>query len=157
MKIKEGDLFEIVYNPHFKIKGYYINLEKFGENSFILKYKNFISENIDSCVISKDTHIRVIGKLENHIYLITNTINGKQYIGRTCNSVEERLKNHFRESSKPYSQTALHKDMQIYKKENFIIEKLYSFYASRQRDANKIEQEFIKKYNTKIPNGYNIA
>lgn len=157
MILKEGDLFEIVFNSHFKVKGYLINYEQYSQDFFKIRLRGFIDNKENTYVIKNNTYIRYIGKVENHIYIITNILNGKQYIGRTCNSIEKRFKHHFTESKQLYSQTALHKDMQLYGKQAFKIEKIYSFYADRQKDANKVEQEFIKKYNTKIPNGYNMA
>lgn len=46
--------------------------------------------------------------------------------------------------------------MQKYGIDNFKVEKLYEYYANSPREANKVEQEFMKKYNTKIPYGYNV-
>ena len=35
-----------------------------------------------------------------YIYVITNDINGKQYVGKTNNNIEERFREHVRDSRK---------------------------------------------------------
>lgn len=157
MEIREGDLIEIIYNPQFKEKGYFISGRKYSKNLIIIRIREFISGNEKNCSITPKTYIRYIGKVKNYIYCITNKINGKKYIGRTSKSIKERFISHLHESKYPYSQTPLHIALRKYGKDNFEIEELFSYYADRQKDANIIEQNYIKKYNTKIPNGYNVV
>ena len=153
--IQEGDLIEIVYNPHFKLKGYFISAQPSFSNSFLVKYYDFISGEQKSAVVSTNTVIRNKKRIKNYIYCITCTVTNKKYIGRTSGTIEERFKQHFHESKQPYSQTPLHVDMRKYGKKYFCIEKVCEYYADRQKDANKVEQEFIRMYNTQVPYGYN--
>lgn len=153
---KRNDLIEIVYNPQFKYKGYFLDIVKNCEDSYTIKMKDFITGRIDYYNISKNTEVKVIGRVKNSIYLITCLINGKQYIGRTLNSVQQRFRNHISQS-KTNANTPLHIDIKKYGEDNFKVETLFEYYADRQKEANKTEQEFIRKYNTAYPNGYNVS
>lgn len=148
--MKEGDLIEVYYNPHFKFKGYF---QKF-ENNYVY-VKDLRTQKIDFHDINV-TKIYYVNT-KNTIYVITNLINGKQYIGRTIGTIENRLRQHKNESKQPWSQTPLHIDIQKYGIENFKIQKLYEFSADTQRIANIPEKFFIKKFNTKQPFGYNVV
>lgn len=55
------------------------------------------------------------------IYLITNIVNGKKYIGRTKRGIEHRFRAHLH-SSKQGSNTYFHKAIRKYGKENFKLE-----------------------------------
>ena len=153
---KQNDLIEIVYNPQFKYKGYFLDIVKNCEDSYTIKMKDFITGRIDYHNISKNTEVKVIGRVKNSIYLITCLINGKQYIGRTSTTVEQRFRSHISESRK-YPITPLHIDIKKYGEDNFKVETLFEYYADRQKEANKTEQEFIRKYNTAYPNGYDLS
>ena len=57
------------------------------------------------------------------IYKITNNINGKCYIGKTTKTIEERFKEHLKESSLERAKDRpLYRAIQKYGKENFSIE-----------------------------------
>lgn len=84
------------------------------------------------------------------IYLITNQINGKQYIGQSIHP-EKRFKEHCQNSCQYNS--LIHAAIQKYGKENFaikILEEDISNYDER-------EQYWIQFYNTLVPHGYNIS
>lgn len=89
------------------------------------------------------------------IYKITNLKSGKIYIGRTCKSIDKRLKEHFCDSKYPMNNSPLHYDMKQFNKEDFVIEKIYEFYTKSFSYADKVELSFIHKYNSLFPNGYN--
>lgn len=57
-----------------------------------------------------------------YIYCITNLINGKQYVGKTTTTIEQRFKEHCRGSRKSYKNRPLYDAMNKYGIENFIIE-----------------------------------
>lgn len=56
------------------------------------------------------------------IYCITNLINGKQYVGKTTTTIEQRFKEHCRGSKKQYKNRPLYDAFNKYGIENFKIE-----------------------------------
>lgn len=90
-----------------------------------------------------------VGIDKKDIYIITNKINGKQYIGQSKNP-ESRFIAHCKKTKS--NSSMLNKDIQAYGKDNFeirILEKHVPNYDER-------EKYWIKTYNTIYPNGYNI-
>jgi len=86
-----------------------------------------------------------------YIYIITNLILNKQYVGsRLC------YKNKIEEDEYWGSSKYLNKDYKIYGKENFKKEILKSDCKDKIEMLNE-ETNFILKYNTLAPNGYNIV
>lgn len=83
----------------------------------------------------------------NYVYIITNIINGKQYVGdhSTNNINDEYL------GSGSYIKNAIFK----YGKENFKREILEEF--DSKEEAFNSQEKYIQQYNTLIPNGYNIS
>ena len=86
------------------------------------------------------------------IYLITNTINQKQYIGFTTKSPEKRLVEHFKDKRNRHVCNSL----RFYGLDKFTIEVLYQ---SKQLDhcKNVMEPYFIAEYNTYKGVGYNMT
>ena len=84
------------------------------------------------------------------IYLITNLINGKQYIGQTSQSLKTRFDQHCTYSAS----TLIHNAIIEFGRENFIIEKLEEL--NDDADAITLEKQYILQYNTLTPNGYNV-
>ena len=89
------------------------------------------------------------------IYLITNKINNKKYIGQTKQKLKSRFMGHKSKANKG-SKVAFHNAIRKYGIENFDIvlleENIDNVDASNQREI-----ELIKEYNTLLPNGYNTA
>lgn len=90
------------------------------------------------------------------IYLIVNTINGKQYIGQTTLSLEKRvyfyhLHHAYPEEGRPYP---IERAMRKHGFENFSFETLRE--CSSQKALDYWERYYIKKLGTKVTNGYNI-
>jgi group I intron endonuclease len=83
------------------------------------------------------------------IYLITNIENKKQYVGITKFSIEERFFQHTKRGF------LLTEAIQKYGEQNFSIE-LVEEVESAER-AYELEIFYIQKYNTKVPNGYNLT
>ena len=84
-----------------------------------------------------------------YIYLITNKIDGKKYVGQTIGKdIYERWKGHLKKSSNcRYLKHALEK----YGKDNFKI-----ICICFDENCNNYEQEYMIKFNTLVPNGYNL-
>ena len=84
------------------------------------------------------------------IYKITNTVNGKLYIGQTIQKLEKRMYNHFNYKGK----TAISKAINKYGKENFTYEVIDT--AETREELDEKEIYWIKHYNSLVPNGYNL-
>lgn len=77
-----------------------------------------------------------------HIYLITNNIDGKTYIGKTKKSIEERFRKHMYDSR--YNKTSyLHKAIKKYGIENFSIKSIEDVVDS---ELNEREIFWIKNF-----------
>ena len=86
------------------------------------------------------------------VYLLTNRLNGKQYVGQTVNSLKYRLQRHgWASSSKHMPISAA---MQKYGKENFTAEILCE--CTSQIELNEKEKFWATKLSTFAPNGYNL-
>ena len=83
------------------------------------------------------------------IYLIQNKLNGKKYIGQSENCYGRWLTH---KSNYIMGNNPLYEDMRKYGIENFsfkIIEKIPAYFLKEK------QKEYILKYNTTVPNGYN--
>ncbi len=94
------------------------------------------------------------------IYLITNLINNKKYIGLTTKSLEQRFKRHIHCSNgknNNYS-IVLQKAIKKYGCEQFKIELIKEFNNITEEDIHLKESFYINKYNTFIDGGlgYNM-
>jgi group I intron endonuclease len=87
----------------------------------------------------------------NFVYLTTNLINNKQYVGdHSTNDLNSRKTiNYF--GSGIYLKNALNE----YKKENFK-KQILEFFPTKQK-AFDAQENYIIEYNTLSPNGYNIS
>lgn len=89
------------------------------------------------------------------IYKVTNTINGKSYIGQTIQSLHERQRKHYssvRNGSKLYFHNAIRK----HGKDSFSWEILE--YCKTQDELNEKEKHFIKEHHSYWEdNGYNLS
>lgn len=87
-----------------------------------------------------------------YIYKVKNKINGKIYIGQT-NNLKRRFNEHMndkRSEHQPFGR-ALRK----YGLANFDIKIIDS--SNKKEEINKLEIYYISKFNSKVPNGYNVA
>ena len=85
-----------------------------------------------------------------YIYIITNILTDKSYIGYKMYDTEKKGKEYM--GSSKY----LNADMLIYGKENFVKIKLKeNITFIDKEEQGKIESYFINLYNTLSPNGYN--
>lgn len=92
-------------------------------------------------------------KIYGYIYLITNLINGKQYIGQTVQTIKGRFNGH-KYPCKKNTNMVIIKAIKKYGKENFKIEEIDTAY--NQEELNLIEGVYMSWFNTLAPNGYNI-
>ena len=97
-----------------------------------------------------------LGHCNGIIYLVTNVANGKQYVGLTTTSLDERWCGHLRQALNNHEKPSLlHKAIAEFGKENFTIEVIDC--ASSAEDLRAKEREWIKSMNTQRPNGYNVT
>lgn len=89
-----------------------------------------------------------------YIYCITNLINGKQYVGKTTQSVNKRFKEHCSDCKKERCEKRpLYNAMNKYGIENFKVEKLIQ---CDPEELDTYEKLFIDKLDT-YKNGYNAT
>lgn len=87
------------------------------------------------------------------VYIITNLINGKQYVGQTRRTVAKRFKGHAR-SAASGRKSIIHQAIAKHGIENFTVRELAT--ATSQDELDMLEKQFIEQYNTLTPNGYNL-
>lgn len=90
------------------------------------------------------------------IYLLTNIVNGKQYVGQTTQGLKHRCAQHLcdakRKRRQPITQ-AINK----YGSANFTVEQLHLVNSKDPlRDLNLLEPHYIVLYDTLAPGGYNL-
>ena len=90
-----------------------------------------------------------------YIYKVTNTVNGKMYIGQTRRTIEERWKQHLYYSFKnfPYDTSALHCAIRKYGIEAFTVEQVEE---CNNEELNNQETYWIDYFDT-FHNGYNLT
>ena len=83
------------------------------------------------------------------LYKITNLLNNKHYIEVTSRNPNER----FSEHKKPSSNSFISKAIRADGIENFSFEIILT--NIKDNEISKLECEYIQKYNSLLPNGYN--
>lgn len=86
------------------------------------------------------------------IYIITNLINGKKYVGQTIQTVEKRFKQHKVDKR---SGRHLHLSINSYGVNNFQVEEFMSCFDQSSLDF--YETLAINTFNTMTPSGYNLC
>ncbi len=87
------------------------------------------------------------------IYIITNLLNNKQYVGQTTQSIEKRWQRHCWKCTSKNSMPIC-KAIFKYSKENFKIEVLT--YCTSLIELNEKELFYTNELNSWSPNGYNL-
>lgn len=103
---------------------------------------------------NKDT-----GMYEGYIYLITNKINNKKYVGQTITTLKQRFSQHVTHSK--HSNQAICRAIVKYGKDNFSIEEIKMVDDLSKKHLieklNVLEKKYIKEYNSLVSQyGYNI-
>ena len=88
------------------------------------------------------------------IYLITNNITNKHYVGYTSNDVEERLIGHL-SAARTGSNYLIHQSIRKYGWENFSIKTLYESWDG-EHTLKEMEPYFVKEYES-FGSGYNMT
>jgi group I intron endonuclease len=86
------------------------------------------------------------------VYLITNKVNGKKYVGQTSQGIERRWAEHCYASQT--RKFLLHKAIQKYGKDNFEVAILAS--APFPEALDDLERFHIAQHKSIVPNGYNL-
>ena len=84
------------------------------------------------------------------VYLVTNTINNKKYVGQTQRILSERINEHRRSKT-----SVIYHAIKKYDRKNFTVDILDE--CKTIDELNEREIYWIKKLNTKTPNGYNLT
>lgn len=84
------------------------------------------------------------------IYKVTNTINGKIYIGQTVRKLNQRIANH-----RYYKKSLISQAFAKYGMENFVIEEIDR--ADSKEELDEKEKKWIAFYDSLAPKGYNLC
>lgn len=87
------------------------------------------------------------------IYLRTNLVTGKQYVGQTENF--KHRESCWKCLKYTYANQYIDNDRKEYGVENFKVEVID--HCETQEEAYELEEYYIKEYDTKYPNGYNLT
>lgn len=91
------------------------------------------------------------------VYILTNSINNKKYIGKTKGSLAARMASHKSEARKEKPKQRVHRAIKKYGWENFTVGVLENNIDSLE-NLNKKEMFYIGSHNTTDPNiGYNFT
>lgn len=85
------------------------------------------------------------------IYIVTNKINGKMYVGQTVKSVAKRWRDHCRSTSRC---KALYRAIAKYGEDAFTVREMALGYSHSH--LNELEDVYVKAFDTLAPNGYNL-
>ena len=89
------------------------------------------------------------------IYVVTNTTNGKQYVGQTTATLKRRWRGHCWDATSGRRKGALHQAIHKYGRESFTIEEVSTAEDKTGLDAQELA--WVRKLNTMSPNGYNLT
>lgn len=102
------------------------------------------------------------GMYEGYVYLITNKVNNKKYVGVTTSTIKHRMSQHFSKQNNNKNKPVIKCAIEKYGRENFKVEQLNKIIASNKADLkNKLSLEerfYIKLYQTLVSEyGYNVV
>ena len=100
------------------------------------------------------------GLYEGYIYKIFNDINDKLYIGQTVSTIKKRFSQHT-SNNKNNHHMVICNAIKKYGKNHFDVVEIKKICCKDKKELktrlNKLEKKYIKKFNTLIPNGYNVT
>lgn len=88
------------------------------------------------------------------VYLLTNTVNGKQYVGQTTRGAKYRWRDHQHDAKRRGNKSVLGRAIRKYGATSFTITVLDFAYDPSELDAKEIH--WISTKGTLSPNGYNV-
>ena len=94
------------------------------------------------------------GNVYGRIYCVTNLVNGKQYVGQTTLTIEDRWDLHLKSALRYFLMGALHCAIRKYSAESFKIEQIDS--AEHQPELNEKEARHVARLGT-YGAGYNLT
>ena len=89
------------------------------------------------------------------VYKITNMITGMSYVGQTVQTLRERWVEHTSHAKTGATQSYIARAIRKYGPKAFVVEVLNVCLSHESLDS--VEMFYIKYFNTKVPNGYNLA
>ena len=92
-------------------------------------------------------------KAKGSIYLITNKVNNKKYVGQTCKTINARFSEHIRKAKITNIEYPIQSAIRKYGKSNFSIKLIEKCFLD---ELDKREIYYIDLYNT-YENGYNAT
>ena len=88
------------------------------------------------------------------VYLVTNTVNGKVYVGKTAKTLEERWRSHLHWANRGFKGMVLYSAIRKYGTASFTVEQLCA--SDMPEELNQLEREYIAKLDSCNPSiGYN--
>ena len=89
------------------------------------------------------------------VYLITNTVNGKPYVGQTQLTMKQRWRGHLGSARGTRSKFPIHEAIRKYGPAAFAVQSLVHVRTLKQ--LNVMERIWVSLMNSKVPNGYNLT
>jgi len=91
------------------------------------------------------------------IYIVTNTVNGKQYVGQTRRGIKERWRKHVRRAMmQKWECAAIAAAIRKYGESVFTIVQTRLSPDATQAEIDEAEKQTIIRLNSMSPNGYNL-
>jgi group I intron endonuclease len=88
------------------------------------------------------------------VYLITNKVNGKKYVGQTIRTLNKRWNSHVM-SARNGTKYAITNAIRKYGERSFSVKTLYK--CKTRKQMNRLEIFYIRKLKTLYPLGYNLT